>query len=56
MDLISTDQAARPFGHYSQAVNANGFVFVSGLLGVKPDDKEIIVRSFDEQTQIVLAS
>lgn len=33
MELISTPHATPPAGHYSQAVRANGFVFVSGQLG-----------------------
>jgi len=51
---IYTDKAAKPLGHYSQAVVANGFIFVSGLLGVKPEDDTIKVRSFEEQTEICL--
>ncbi|MFY0480221.1 RidA family protein [Achromobacter marplatensis] len=33
MELIHTPDATPPAGHYSQAVRANGFVFVSGQLG-----------------------
>ena len=33
MELINTADATPPAGHYSQAVRANGFVFVSGQLG-----------------------
>jgi len=51
---IYTSKAASPLGHYSQAVVANGFVFVSGLLGIKPTDDEIVVRSFEQQVQICL--
>ncbi|MBC9903424.1 MULTISPECIES: Rid family hydrolase [Achromobacter] len=36
MDLIHTHQATPPAGHYSQAVRANGFIFVSGQLGFLP--------------------
>lgn len=36
MDLINTPDATPPAGHYSQAVRANGFVFVSGQLGFLP--------------------
>lgn len=54
MQLIHTDEAAKPFGHYSQAVKANGMVYVSGILGVRPDDREIVVRDLAAQTRIVL--
>lgn len=33
MDVIFTPAATPPAGHYSQAIRANGFVFVSGQLG-----------------------
>ncbi|PTN51701.1 enamine deaminase RidA, partial [Achromobacter xylosoxidans] len=36
MDLIHTNRATPPAGHYSQAVRANGFIFVSGQLGFLP--------------------
>ena len=39
MDFIQTPDATPPAGHYSQAVRANGFVFVSGQLGFLPPDK-----------------
>ncbi|EJO30497.1 RidA family protein [Achromobacter marplatensis] len=35
MELINTPDATPPAGHYSQAVRANGFVFVSGQLGFR---------------------
>lgn len=54
MDLIHTDGASKPFGHYSQAVAANGMVFVSGILGVRADDREVVVRDLATQTEIVL--
>lgn len=56
MELIQTDRAPHPFGHYSQAVKANGMVFVSGILGVRHDDREIVVRDLAAQTEIVLAN
>lgn len=36
MDLIHTNRATPPAGHYSQAVRANGCIFVSGQLGFLP--------------------
>jgi 2-iminobutanoate/2-iminopropanoate deaminase len=34
--IISTSEAPRAIGPYSQAVKAGGFVFVSGCLGLDP--------------------
>lgn len=54
IEPIHAMQAAEPLGHYSQAVRANGFIFVSGLLGVASTDDQIVVRDFDAQTRICL--
>lgn len=56
MELVQTDKAPKPFGHYSQAVKANGLVFVSGILGVRHDDTAIVVRDLAMQTEIVLGN
>ena len=34
---MSTDKAPSAVGPYSQAIKANGFVFVSGVLGLVPE-------------------
>lgn len=41
---VSTDSAAVPAGPYSQAISANGFIFVSGQRPVDPDTGEIAER------------
>jgi len=35
-EVISTDKAPAAIGPYSQAIKANGFVFVSGCIGLHP--------------------
>ena len=37
MEIIHTDKAPAAIGPYAQAVEANGFVFTSGQLGIIPD-------------------
>jgi 2-iminobutanoate/2-iminopropanoate deaminase len=37
MDMIETKNAPAPIGPYSQAIRANGFIFVSGQIPVCPD-------------------
>jgi len=37
MEIIHTDKAPAAIGPYSQAIEANGFVFTSGQLGIIPD-------------------
>lgn len=37
MEIITTDKAAAPLGHYVQAVKSNGFIFISGQLPALPE-------------------
>ena len=45
-----------PGGHYSHAVVANGFVFVSGQLPVREDGTRLAGAPFEQQAQQVLAN
>jgi 2-iminobutanoate/2-iminopropanoate deaminase len=47
---------ATPGGHYSHAVAAGGFVFVSGQLPVTPDGRKDPTLSIREQTRLALAN
>ena len=55
--VIRTESAPAPFqgAPYSQAIAANGFVFVSGQLGLKPGDTAIS-GGIEEQTEQVFAN
>jgi 2-iminobutanoate/2-iminopropanoate deaminase len=52
---VRTERAPAPFqgAPYSQAIRANGFVFVSGQLSLEPDHAEIVGDSIEEQTEKV---
>jgi 2-iminobutanoate/2-iminopropanoate deaminase len=54
-DVVRTERAPAPFqgAPYSQAIRANGFVFVSGQLSLEPDHAEIVGASIEEQTEKV---
>ena len=41
MEAVATSEAPAALGAYSQAVKANGFVFVSGQLGIDPATGEL---------------
>ena len=43
-EIVRTEAAPAPFqgAPYSQAIKANGFVFVSGQLSLRPGDKELV--------------
>jgi 2-iminobutanoate/2-iminopropanoate deaminase len=45
---------AAPGGHYSHAIAANGFVFVSGQLPIAPDGAKLNAAPFERQAQQVL--
>ena len=45
---------AAPGGHYSHAVTAGGFVFVSGQLPIAPDGSKLNDAPFEKQAQQVL--
>jgi 2-iminobutanoate/2-iminopropanoate deaminase len=53
--VVRTERAPAPFqgAPYSQAIRANGFVFVSGQLSLEPDHAEIVGESIQEQTEKV---
>ena len=55
-DVVRTDAAPAPFqgAPYSQAIKANGFVFVAGQVSLKPDHGEIVGDTIQEQTEQAL--
>jgi 2-iminobutanoate/2-iminopropanoate deaminase len=57
-DVVRTEAAPAPFqgAPYSQAIKANGFVFVSGQLSLRPGDKELSAGDIGAQTEQVLAN
>ena len=55
MDLIQTDRAPTPAGHYSQGVVHGGIVYVSGQLPGDPDQPDAPTPdSVEAQTERVL--
>ncbi|MCI1211864.1 MULTISPECIES: Rid family detoxifying hydrolase [Bifidobacterium] len=49
IEAVATASAPAALGAYSQAVKANGFVFVSGQLGIDPATGELAGASAAEQ-------
>jgi 2-iminobutanoate/2-iminopropanoate deaminase len=54
-EVVRTERAPAPFqgAPYSQAIRANGLVFVSGQLSLQPEHAEIVGDSIEEQTEKV---
>ena len=57
-EAVRTEAAPAPFqgAPYSQAIRANGLVFVSGQLALRPDHGEIVGEGIAEQTEQVFAN
>ena len=57
-EIVRTEAAPAPFqgAPYSQAVKANGLVFVSGQLSLRPGEKELTGGDVAAQTEQVFAN
>jgi len=53
-EVVSTKDAPQAIGPYSQAVKANGFVFVSGQVAIDPATQQVISGDVAAQTDRVL--
>ena len=53
MDAIQTDQAPLAIGPYSQAITANGFLFLSGQIPLVPETMQVIEGDVRAQTERV---
>jgi 2-iminobutanoate/2-iminopropanoate deaminase len=52
--IINTDKAPSPIGPYSQAVRANGMVFLSGQVAFVPATGELELSSLEAETHQVM--
>ena len=52
--VVATNDAPKAIGPYSQAIKANGFVFVSGQIAFDPATQQIIDGDVAAQTERVL--
>jgi 2-iminobutanoate/2-iminopropanoate deaminase len=52
--IIRTTDAPQAIGPYSQAIEANGFVFVSGQIALDPKTGAVISGDIREQTKQVM--
>ena len=55
-EVIATQNAPQAIGPYSQAIRANGFIFVSGQIPLNPDTQQIVAGGVAEQTAQVIAN
>jgi 2-iminobutanoate/2-iminopropanoate deaminase len=52
--IISTEKAPKAIGPYSQAVEANGMIFISGQIPINPATGKIVEGGITEQTGQVM--
>jgi 2-iminobutanoate/2-iminopropanoate deaminase len=53
-DVIATQEGPQAIGPYSQAIRANGFVFVSGQVAIDPANQQVISGDVAAQTDRVI--
>jgi 2-iminobutanoate/2-iminopropanoate deaminase len=54
MKVIETAEAPTPIGPYSQAIRANGFIFVSGQIPIDPKTGQVVNGGIESQTHQVI--
>jgi 2-iminobutanoate/2-iminopropanoate deaminase len=54
IETIATDRGPKAIGPYSQAVRANGFVFLSGQIPLDPKTQQVVEGDAAAQTERVL--
>ncbi len=52
--VVATNDAPKAIGPYSQAIKANGFIFVSGQIALDPASQQLIDGDVAAQTERVL--
>jgi 2-iminobutanoate/2-iminopropanoate deaminase len=53
-DVIATEHGPKAIGPYSQAIRANGFVFISGQIPLDPKTQQMVEGDIAAQTERVL--
>ncbi len=53
-EVIATDRGPKAIGPYSQAISANGFIFVSGQIPLDPRTQQLVEGDVARQTERVL--
>lgn len=54
--IISTDNAPKAIGPYSQAVEINGMIFTSGMIPINPMDGTLNTGTIEEQARQAISN
>jgi len=53
-EVVATENAPNPIGPYSQAIKANGLIFLSGQTPLDPATQQLVTGGVAEQTERTL--
>lgn len=53
-EIIKTDKAPVPIAPYSQGIKANGFLFVSGQIGLNPTTRKLVEGGTEAETAQII--
>ena len=53
-NVVTTDRGPKPIGPYSQAIKANGFIFLAGQVALDPKTGELVGSEIRQQTERAL--
>ncbi len=53
-EIVNTTSAPAPIGPYSQAVKANGMLYISGQIALIPENGELAIADIQQETHQVM--
>ena len=53
-NVVTTDRGPKPIGPYSQAIKANGLIYLSGQVALDPKSGDVVGSDIRQQTERVL--
>jgi 2-iminobutanoate/2-iminopropanoate deaminase len=51
--IVKSEKAPAPIGPYSQAIEANGFIFTSGQIAIDPQNGTLLNSGVEDQAKLV---
>ncbi len=54
IEAVATDHGPKAIGPYSQAIKANGLIFISGQIALDPSTQKMVEGDIAQQTERVL--
>lgn len=54
--IINTNEAPAAIGPYSQAIEANGLIFLSGQIAIDPAENKLVENDIEKQTRQIFAN